>query len=1023
VPAATLASLAGACVLAAGAAGTPASEPGEALRSSLGLQGVVDLDPLTGTPRVVTRLDGFLTGPAEQDAVDVVLDYVRAHEDVFGLDEDDLGGLRLVRDETDAFGVRHLLWAQEAAGIPAFENDLRASVTSDGRIVNVLGSPLPDLELPPSVGSVTGGEAVVAALRAAGHPQARQPRRLAAPRGTARATRFAGGHSASLVLVNTARGVRLAWRVTADADSDEVYTSLVDAASGDVLRSDNKVDDVTGLAWDYYPGAPSGGTQVSRDFTAVGWLSASAQTLNGPNAHVFSDWDDDDLADLSSPWQSEQTNPDTTFAFNDFTHATGLCAPSQTSVCSWDSTDNGPFPQPPGWFQNRRQNAVQVFYFVNRFHDHLEGDLDIAWTTRNFGGTDKVVAHAGDGADTGVSGQFLSVHMPDVFHVNNANMFTPPDGQSPRMQMYLFTSFTGNITTDPTPDVNGGDDAAVVYHEYTHGLSSRLITYADGWAALDSFQSGAMGEGWSDWYAMDFLVDEGFAPNTGAVGDVRLDRYLGNNRRTLRTEGLDCPVAPATSACPGGDDTGSQGGYTLGDMGRIWSGGPEVHADGEIWAQTLWDLRQAVGVADARFLVTEAMRLSPRNPSFLDMRNAILQANQVGILDGRADREPTIWQVFAGRGMGFFAATEDADDTTPIESFALPPDPGDGAGSLAGVVTDADTGEPAAGVKVAFAGLDFSDTTDALGQYSIAGVPEGTYPLVVASKSGYEHGIASNVGIVADTEGVVDFAVRRDWASYGGGARIHAFTGPNFTPYGCGPVHAIDQSLGTGWSTIRPNLAPTGARSITVKLPAYVDVSEFGVDPGAVCGDPDSASAQGYKIETSKTGSSGSWTEVTTGSFSLGQAHELNSVPISLRKAVRYVRFTITSNHGDAQFMDIAELVVHGTATPTCLGKPATKVGTGAANTINGGSGADVIVGLGGNDTIDGRGGKDIICGGAGNDRLTGGPALDRLDGGDGSDTLFARDGVKETTVKGGAGTDRARKDTSDKTSGVEKTF
>jgi extracellular elastinolytic metalloproteinase len=1008
---------------AATAAGTPASEPAEALRSSLGLQGVVDLDPLTGTPRVVARLDGFLTGPAAGDAVGVVLEYVRSNEAVFGLDEDDLAGLRLVRDETDAFGVRHLLWAQEAGGIRAFDNDLRASVTGDGRIVNVSGSPLPDLELPAGAASVGGGEAVAAALRAAGHPSARVPRPLAAHRGRAQVTRFVGGHDARLVLLNTGRGVRLAWRVTADADSDEVYASLVDAGSGEVLRSDNKVEQVSGLAWDYYPGATSGGTQVSRDFTALGWLSASAETLNGTNAHVFSDWDDDDRADLSSPWQSEQTNPDTMFGFNDFTHASGLCAPAHTSVCSWDSRDNGPFPQPPGWYQNRRQNAVQVFYFVNRFHDHLEDDPDIAWTTRNFEGGDKVVAHAGDGADTGVSGQFLDLHMPDPFHVNNANMFTPPDGQSPRMQMYLFTSMTGNINTDPTPDANGGDDAGVVYHEYAHGLSNRLITYADGWGALDSFQSGAMGEGWSDWYAMDFLVDEGFAPNTGAVGDVKIDRYLGNNRPMIRTEGLDCPVAPATSACPGGDDTGSQGGYTLGDMGRIWSGGPEVHADGEIWAQTLWALRQAVGVGDTRFLVTEAMRLSPRNPSFLDMRNAILQANQVGVLDGRSDHEATIWQVFAGRGMGYFAATEDADDTTPIESFALPPDPGDGVGSLAGVVTDADTGLPVAGVEVAFAGLELSDTTDALGQYAITDVPVGTYPQIVASKAGFDRDVGSGVGIVAETEVALDFAVRRDWASYDGGGRIDAFTGPNFTPYGCGPVHAIDQSLGTGWSTIRPNLAPTGSRSITVKLPAYVDVSSFGVDPGAVCGDPDSASAQGYKIETSKTGASGSWTVVDTGSFTLGQAHQLNSVLISTRKVVRYVRFTITSNHGHAQYMDIAELVVYGTATPTCLGKPATKVGTDAANTINGGSGADVIVGLGGNDRIDGKGGKDVVCGGDGNDTLTGGPAVDKFDGGDGNDTLFAKDGLKETTVKGGAGTDRVRKDKSDKTTAVESTF
>jgi extracellular elastinolytic metalloproteinase len=1027
VPAATLASL----LLLGASAATAAHGPeeGDAASGLVGLQRVVDVDPLTGTPRVVAQLGGFLTEPADRDARDIVLDYVRARPALFKLDADDLAGLRLLRDETDPFGVRHLLWAQEAGGIPAFANDLRASVTSDGRIVNVMGSPLPDLSLADEAAAVGAGEAVSTALRAAGHPAASAPRRLAAPRGAARLTRFAGGHDAGLVLVNTGRGVRLAWHVTADADSDEVYTSLVDAESGEVLESENKVTEVSGLAWDFHPGAASGGTQSSRDFTALGWLSASAETLNGVNARVFSDWNDNDAPDASGGGgvggdeNTDPTLPPSTFTFSPFTHAVGLCAPTYTSTCSWDSTDNGPFPQPPGWYQNRRQNAVQVFYFVNRFHDHLEDDPDIAWTTRNFEGADKVVAHAGDGADTGTSGQFLGLHMPDPAHVNNANMFTPPDGQSPQMQMYLFTSLTGNINSDPTPDVNGGDDATVVYHEYAHGLSNRLITYANGWGALDSFQSGAMGEGWSDWYAMDFLVDEGFAPNTGAVGDVKLDRYIANNRPWFRTEGLDCPVTSATGSCPGGDDTGSDGGYTFGDMGHVWSGGAEVHADGEIWAQTLWDLRAAVGVSDGRFLVTEAMRLSPPNPSFLDMRNAILQANEIGVLDGRSDREASIWQVFADRGMGYFAATEDADDTEPIESFALPPDPGDGVGSLVGTVTDSDTGKPLPGVQVRFAGLELRDTTDALGTYSIANVPAGTYPQVVVSKAGFDRDIGTNINVVADVEGIADFELRRDWAAFAGGARIAAFTGPNFGGFGCGPSQAIDQSLGTGWSTARPNLSPTGPRWISVKLPSFVDVSSFAVDPGAICGDPEAASAQGYKIETSTTGKSGTWTVVKTGSFTLGQAHQLNAVAIAPRKAVRFVRFTITSNHGHPQWMDLAELVVYGLARPACLGKPATKVGTDAANVINGGPGADVIVGLGGNDKLDGKGGKDALCAGDGSDRLTGGPALDAFDGGAGNDLIYSRDGVKETVIKGGSGTDKARRDDADKTSSVERRF
>ena len=32
------------------------------------------------------------------------------------------------------------------------------------------------------------------------------------------------------------------------------------------------------------------------------------------------------------------------------------------------------------------------------------------------------------------------------------------------------------------------------------------------------------------------------------------------------------------------------------DFGKVYSGGPEVHADGEIWGETLWDMRQALGV-------------------------------------------------------------------------------------------------------------------------------------------------------------------------------------------------------------------------------------------------------------------------------------------------------------------------------------------------------------------------------------------------------------------------------------------
>ena len=115
---------------------------------------------------------------------------------------------------------------------------------------------------------------------------------------------------------------------------------------------------------------------------------------------------------------------------------------------------------------------------------------------------------------------------------------------------------------------------------------------------------------------------------------------------------------------------------------------PEVHADGEIWVQTLWDLRTRMiadhgagpGIDRARALVTDGLRLAPANPSFLDMRNAILQADTNR---GFGDRD-RIWAVFAARGMGFRAWTTGNLDTDAVQDFSLP-------ATLAAAPTTSDT--------------------------------------------------------------------------------------------------------------------------------------------------------------------------------------------------------------------------------------------------------------------------------------------------------------------------------------------
>jgi hypothetical protein len=215
---------------------------------------------------------------------------------------------------------------------------------------------------------------------------------------------------------------------------------------------------------------------------------------------------------------------------------------------------------------------------------------------------------------------------------NNANFATPPDGQRPRMQQYLFTA--------PTPDRDSSMDSDVVFHEYGHGISNRLI--GNGGTGLSGTQSGAMGEGWSDYWSITIN-------NDGAVGE-----YVINNTIGIRRAAYTVPAAAIHDS--------------YADVGNA---GFEVHNDGEIWAATLWDLRTQLGAATTNNIVLNGMKFTPTRPSFLNARDGILQADVN--LNGGANR-CAIWTVFARHGMGVSAVGNDG--TTHTAATDLPTDCG-----------------------------------------------------------------------------------------------------------------------------------------------------------------------------------------------------------------------------------------------------------------------------------------------------------------------------------------------------------
>ncbi len=862
----------------------------QALTKRLGAQTVVDVDPATGTPRMLGRLNGTLTAPSSDSPTEIADAYVRSHLSDLGLTSSDLDTLTAPAAATAPSGITEVRWEQSAAGIPSANSELRVNVTRDGRVLSVLGSPAHAMDVDSTTPSLDAGEAIRAVQDDVGAFKSLS--KTKGPTGTTQSTTFRGGSTASLQLLQRSDGTALVWRVYYDAAPGEFYDAMVDARTGEVLKRANiSKSDNAAVAWERY--AILGSAHSLPDLSNGGaWLANAAATLNGPNVHAWSDLDDGDL-DEGEIDAGEDVNRNGVgnweYPFTRF--SPGTCPDAH--MCAWNGGTT--------WTTNRAQNAVQAFYFANRFHDHLAAapiGFTPAWGS--FEGADKLFLQTDDGASLTSPAQVAR-------HRNNANMATLRDGISPIMQMYLFTG-------QGFRDINGGDDAAIVYHEYTHGLSGRLVKDGSGAGALNSPQAGAMGEAWSDWYAMDFLVNQGAETDTGGDGELDMGEGTDSTPHNLRSEPIDCAVNSIAAACSGAF---LNGGYTYGDFGKIAGTGPEVHADGEIWAQTLWDLRKTLGSALAEQLITDGMRLSPPEPSFLDERNAILQAD----VNLGSQHLTQIWTVFANRGMGYFAGTFDGGDTSPTEDFRMPPAANTPTGSITGTVTNADTGGPLAGAKVGLAGLTagvfhFSAITDANGQYTITGVPEGDYPRLNFTDDGFDP-VSRPLKVLGGQTTTRSAILRRDWASLNGGVAFGS-NHSEYTDLGCGPAGALDQSLGTGWSSDNDGTNPV----LVLRLPQAVTVRTFAVDPKYTCGDtPADATAQ-MLVETSTTSNSSCNTGFVTsrtiafGSTAWGKLNEFT--PGVGTANARCVRLTLQSSFiGGSDFRDLSEFSVYTAPAPT----------------------------------------------------------------------------------------------------------
>src|SRR5262249_9917442 len=146
---------------------------------------------------------------------------------------------------------------------------------------------------------------------------------------------------------------------------------------------------------------------------------------------------------------------------------------------------------------NLQASLVGMFFHVNWLHER--------WYAAGFDEASGNAQMDNFGLG-GLDGDPVLAEGADFSGTDNANMSTPADGSSPRMQMFTFDG------PNPLPSRTSNHEALITFHEMGHYITNRLVGNASG---LGNQQGKAMGEGWGDFFAVCIPPQ---APDNSAKG-------------------------------------------------------------------------------------------------------------------------------------------------------------------------------------------------------------------------------------------------------------------------------------------------------------------------------------------------------------------------------------------------------------------------------------------------------------------------------------------------------------------------
>jgi hypothetical protein len=869
-------------------------------------------DARFGTLRAL-RADGYLTAARSGTAVDVARGWLASQPAAFGLSAAQVQGLTVARDHAlPGTGTHVVSFVQTFAGAPAARGGrLNVAVASDGRVLSYAGETAPGAGLLGTwVLGETGALLKVAGTLAPGTAYAPVADGTQAGFTTFGRGPFAGPGYVRKVAFPTKSGPVAAYKVFFIKSQTEAWEVIVDGTTGAVLHRASVVqfDDAHGTVYDNYPGAANGGQPRQQSFGATaespkGWVdltgaTGTGVTTLGNNADSYANW-----SNFIAPVDNAPRPVSPTGHF-DYAYT------NQWAATKGQTT-------PPSYAEDLDPAATNLFFQHNRIHDQYYA-LGFTESAGNFQTDNGGKGGQGGDAIRGlVQAGAASGGAPTYTGRDNAYMLTLDDGIPPWSGMFLWEPIDDAFEG---PYRDGSFDMSVIQHEYSHGLSNR---YVAGGGALGSHQAGSMGEGWGDWYAMNHAYATGLERSRAVVGAYA----TGNEVRGIRN--YDYNKNP----------------NTFGDIGYDLTG-PEVHADGEIWTATLWDLHKALvarygiaaGSERAARLVTDGMPLTAPNPSFLDARDGILSAD----LDRyHGDDTALIWSVFAKRGAGVSASTATGDDTDPKPAFDVPAAASNGTVAL--TLVNATTGQPISNARVILGRYEARVSplvrTGSTGGATVKAVT-GTYPLTIQAP-GFGTQTIEGFSVVAGKNTAKKISLAPNLASTAAGAQVVSVSSQDD---GAPAKFAFDDTAASVWSTKAGETAYNAGpdERVTVKLAAPATVSSVRVSAYKATNASRFAALKGFTVQTSLDGVT--WTTARTGAFGYQAprptAPDLNYTTFALSTPTKaaYLRFFVDSVQGDTTtYAQVAEIeafgsgatVANGTVTPDA---PYSDQGTITAN-------------------------------------------------------------------------------------------